>query len=116
MQMDYATDEQVRELIQKVQFAPPTPAKRGPVRMNPYRAFWLEVCRMLMENPGKWAMVLPDTSMSTVNKIRLGRNDQIDPDVFELTVRAVKNSPKKHVSLYLRFIGENGEFEDVENA
>ena len=67
---------------------------------------------MLIENPGRWALVMPDTELNVVHRITRGGNPQIDPEQFEYTARAVKDHPKRHVTLYLRYIGENGEFAD----
>jgi len=106
--------EKVEAMVSQITFGTP-PVKDHSGRGNyisPYREFWGKVAEMLTGNPGRWALVVPDCSPHTAGNIRNGKNSRFDPEVYEVTTRHIKNHPERHVSLYMRYIGENGEFAD----
>lgn len=109
------TEQELNSMLGEIQFAvPPSKdhATSGRKYTSPYWEFWKKAKEMMVANPGRWTLVMPSVSPYTAGNIRGGRNSQFDPDEFEVTTRAVKNHPKRYVTLYMRYIGENGEFAD----
>ena len=106
------SQETVEQMVSAVKFAAPPLMGRGNNlgARQKYEAFWKQIHNKLKESPGKWALVIPETHSGVPHQIRSGKNKHIDLEEFEMATRAVPGHPKRYMSIYLRYVGENGEF------
>lgn len=76
----------------------------APRRGRPPRTKYYEIAEELKKNPGEWALVGEDMSISTGNHISSGRIKAFQPaGEFEGTIRGIKGSRAEKV--YARYVG-----------
>lgn len=91
--------------------APPPIVRRGAGRQG--TDVWLKRLAPFRDNPGKWGALPGSWPMNTPGYLRSGKAYGINPEHYEFTGRSIEG-PDKRVRVWVRFVGENGEFKEEE--